>query len=66
MMPWQIESSSIAPVSIDMTNHTTPKPFKASISFENQPCMKGRCTLDNRCFTNVATGMQITVGRRST
>jgi len=38
IIPCQIESSSIAPVSIDMSSHATPRPFKASVSFANQAC----------------------------
>jgi hypothetical protein len=38
IIPCQIESSSIAPVSIDMSNHATPRPFKASMIMANQAC----------------------------
>jgi hypothetical protein len=47
-----------------MTGHTPPQPFKASVSFENQPCnvaLQGKgvnyievARLDT--LTNVATG----------
>jgi len=37
-MPWQIESSRIDPVSINMADYATPRPFKASVSFQNMPC----------------------------
>jgi len=33
-----IESSRIAPISVDLMNHATPQPFKASVSFNNLAC----------------------------